>query len=181
MPRGAGDAPSRRGALRAPSLVGGSFAEGTRNDGLTSVAGRLHNGERSLTELTSDLMAANEEYCSPPLPAEEVAKIARSIHRREPCKAGPVVTDKVLAVVDALEEASEGRRVRGIRGATGWSIYHAGLDLLRRYGREHPEGVELSIDVRTWAFSAGTSAASVSRFIRRCPLVRYQKRRSGRR
>src|SRR5215208_543411 len=70
-------------------------------------------------------------------------------------------------------------------GGSDWSIYRAGLELARRYGREHSDarghGVKLSVDVRTWAQFAGTHAGTVSRFIRRSPLVRTLRRGSGRR
>jgi Bifunctional DNA primase/polymerase, N-terminal/Primase C terminal 1 (PriCT-1) len=159
---------------------GGPIPEGTRNDTLTSIAGRLHDGRRDEHQLFTDLMAVNEARCSPPLSAEEVAKIAKSIYGRTPCKAAPEVTPEVGAVVDELLALASERAVKGIRGASGWAIYHAGLDLLRKYGREHPDGLEMDIDMRTWALNAGCCAATVSKFIRRSPLVRFEKRGLGR-
>jgi hypothetical protein len=155
--------------------------EGTRNDTLTSIAGRLHDGTRTLEQLVTDLLAVNEARCTPPLEEVEISTIAVSIHRREPCKAAPKVTPAVLAAVGDLETAASERAKRGMSGATGWSIYMAGLEAARRFGAEHPDGVELSLDLRTWAQMAGTHAATVSRFIRRCALVRQLRRGSGRR
>jgi DNA-binding transcriptional ArsR family regulator len=57
----------------------------------------------------------------------------------------------------------------------------AGLDALREYGQEHPEGAELSIDVRSWAQRAGTTHTTVSRFLGRTPLIRIVRRGKGRR
>ena len=158
---------------------GGSIPEGGRNSTLTSIAGRLHDGMRDLDELTRDLEAVNEARCTPPLDAREIRGIAASIYARTPCK--PAITPRVLAAVGYLREAAAGRPVRGMAGATGWSIYLAGLDALAEHGREHPEGATLSLDVRTWAQRAGTSRAAVSRHIRRSPLMRVIRRGSGRR
>jgi hypothetical protein len=173
--------PSRRREASTPFIdAGGPIHEGGRNRALTSTCGRLHDGRRDQDQLYTDLMAINEARCTPPLEADEVAKIARSIYGRTPCKAAPEVTPEVVAIVDELEAAASERAVKGIRGASGWAIYHAGLDLLRHYGREHPDGVGLDIDVRTWALNAGCCAATVSKFIRRSPLVGYEKRGLGR-
>ena len=158
---------------------GGSIPEGGRNSTLTSIAGRLHDGTRDLDELTRDLEAVNEARCTPPLDAREIRGIAASIYGGTPCK--PAITPRVLAAVGYLREAAAGRPVRGMAGATGWSIYLAGLDALAEHGREHPEGATLSLDVRTWAQRAGTSRATVSRHIRRSPLMRVIRRGSGRR
>jgi hypothetical protein len=157
--------------------AGPPIPEGGRNLELTRVAGRLHDG-RDLEGLVRDLSAVNDARCSPPVPEEEVTKIAASIYRRTPCNPAPAVTPRVLAAVERLEAIE--RPIRGIAGASGWSIYRAGLAALRELGREHPEGVTLSMDVRTWAQRAGTGRATVSRFIRRSPLVRVIRRGSGR-
>lgn len=174
------DDPTR--VVRKPvsvDVAGEPILEGTRDDALTRICGRLHDGSRTLEELTADLEQINAERCEPPLPYPQVAKIARSIHHRKPRKASPEVTPAVLAAVDYLESVE--RPVKGMAGGSGWSIYAAGLVLARRYGREHPDGVALSIDARTWAQLAGSHESTVSRFIRRSPLVRQLERGSGRR
>jgi hypothetical protein len=167
---------------RDPSTIGldtGPIPEGTRNETLARIAGRLHDGSRDAGTLASDLMAVNEARCTPPLPQAEIAGIAKSISRREPCKAAVQVSQRVLEVVEHL--ASIERPIKGMGGATGWSIYRAGLELLRRYGREHKDGLALSVDVRTWAQMAGTTHTSVRRFIGRTKLIRVTRKGSGRR
>jgi hypothetical protein len=167
-----------RGAVSIDTS-GPPIPDGERNDILTHICGRLHDGTRDLGELTRDLEAVNEARCTPPLDAGEVRGIAVSIYGRTPCK--PAITARVMATVGYLREAAAGRPVRGMAGATGWSIYLAGLDALAEHGREHPQGATLSLDVRTWAQRAGTSRATVSRHIRRSPLMRVIRRGSGRR
>jgi primase-like protein len=161
-------------------VAGEPIPETTRNNELTRIAGRLHDGARSLEDLTADLEAINAARCAPPLEASEVARIAASIHRRKPCRGkAPEVTPAVRAKVDYLESVE--RPVKGMAGGSGWSIYRAGLRLARRYGREHPDGVALSVDTRTWALEAGSGRSTVSRFVQRSPLVRLVRRGEGRR
>jgi predicted transcriptional regulator len=162
--------------------VGGpAIPSGERDDTLTKICGRLHDASRTLEDLISDLGDINRARCSPPLPDRQVVKIARSIFRRAPCKARPEVSNSVLHRLRYLREAAEGRAVRGMDGATGWSVYLAGLDALAEYGREHRDGLTLQMDARSWAQRAGTTRTSVSRFWRRSGLVRVLKRGSGRR
>ena len=171
--------PSRR---RDPSTIGidtGPIPEGTRNETLASIAGRLHDGTRDEPGLAEDLLAINNARCTPPLTEAEVRQIAKSIAGRDPCEPTVQVSERVLQAVDYL--ASVDRPIKGMGGATGWSIYRAGLELLRRYGREHPDGLILSVDVRTWAQMAGTTHTSVRRFIGRTTLIRVARKGSGRR
>jgi DNA-binding transcriptional ArsR family regulator len=171
--------PSRFPESSSIGLDTGPIPEGARNETLARIAGRLHDGTRDADALASDLMAVNEARCTPPLPTSEVRGIAKSIAHREPCKAAVEVSQRVLEVVEHL--ASIERPIKGMGGATGWSIYRAGLELLRRYGREHPDGLILSVDVRTWAQMAGTTHTSVRRFIGRTTLIRVARKGSGRR
>jgi hypothetical protein len=157
----------------------GPIPEGTRNETLASIAGRRHDGTRDELALADDLLAINNARCTPPLPETEVRQIAKSIAGRDACKPTVQVSERVLEVVDYL--ANVERPIKGMGGATGWSIYRAGLELLRRYGREHTDGVVLSVDVRTWAQMAGTTHTSVRRFIGRTSLIRVVRKGSGRR
>ncbi len=51
------------------ALDGEPIPEGQRDDTLTSIAGRLHDGTRNLEALTQDLEAINEAGASRPSPA----------------------------------------------------------------------------------------------------------------
>ena len=163
----------------AVDVAGPPIPDGGRNLELTRIAGRLHNGSRNLDALIRDLEGINFARCTPPLEGREVARIARSIYGRTPCKPAPTVTPRVKAAAEYLRSVE--RPVKGMGGATGWSVYRAGLEALAESGREHPEGVTLSLDVRTWAQRAGTSKAAVSRHVRRSPLMRTLKPGRGRR
>jgi hypothetical protein len=158
-------------------VAGPPIPEGQRNTTLTRIAGRLHDGTRTLDTLTRDLQDISDARCVPPLAAEETSAIAKSIHGRSPCKAAPTVTPRVEAAVDYLRSVQ--RPVKGMGGATAWSVYRAGLAACADLGQEHPEGVTLSLDVRSWAQRAGTSKAAVSRHVRRSPLMRVIRRGTG--
>ena len=58
--------------------------EGARNNTLTSLAGKLRNKGKDAESITELLLAANKDLCTPPLPANEVESIARSVSRYEP-------------------------------------------------------------------------------------------------
>jgi hypothetical protein len=154
-------------------VAGPPIPEGGRNLELTRIAGRLHDGTRDLEALTRDLEAINAARCVPPLEAAEVASIAKSISGKAPCKPAPTITPRVRAAVAYLRSVD--RPVKGMAGATSWSVYRAGLAACEEVGQEHPQGVTLSLDVRSWAQRAGTSKASVSRHVRRSPLMRILK------
>jgi hypothetical protein len=83
-----GDDPSTRTKRETLTLAlnGSPIEDGSRNITLTKIAGRLHDGTRSLEELIRDLHATNKARCKPSLYRHEVEKIAKSIHKREPCK-----------------------------------------------------------------------------------------------
>jgi len=69
-----GGIPFEEGRRRIP--------EGVRNDTLTSLAGFLRQrGDFDEEDISKILHQHNEKYCDPPLPPEEVDKIARGIQR----------------------------------------------------------------------------------------------------
>lgn len=180
--KGRAGASNATGANVGPVTVdvaGPPIPDGERNRELTRIAGRLHDGRRGLEQLTADLQAVNEARCLPPLPEDEVARIATSIYSKPPCNAAPEPTPWVKAAVLYLRGVE--RPVKGMGGATGWAIYNGLLDHAARYGREHEQGVALSIDMRTAAQLAATQASTVSRWLKRTELVSVIQRGSGRR
>ena len=64
-----------------------AFAEGGRNAGLTSLAGKLRAKGLDVEEMEAALLVANQKRCKPPLPESEVREIARSVGRYEPQQA----------------------------------------------------------------------------------------------
>ncbi|GAB4127861.1 MAG: bifunctional DNA primase/polymerase [Thermogutta sp.] len=76
--------PTPEEIAEAAAEYGGTFQEGSRNSGLTSLAGRMRRMGFGDHEILAALIAANRIRCSPPLPDNEVAAIARSICRYPP-------------------------------------------------------------------------------------------------
>ena len=64
--------------------VEGSIPDGERNNTLTSFAGTMRRRGMSETAILDALRAENNERCNPPLPDEEVARIAASVMRYPP-------------------------------------------------------------------------------------------------
>jgi hypothetical protein len=70
---------ARQRAGEAPERI----PEGRRNDTLTSLAGSMRRRGMDAPEIAPALLAVNERRCDPPLPEEEVWRIARGIERYE--------------------------------------------------------------------------------------------------
>lgn len=92
---------------------GGSIIQGGRNDALTSLAGTMRRSGFSEPEILAALQVANEMRCEPPLPAHEVASIARSACRYDPeyDAAGDAALGGMAA--DALLEKLDKKRSGG--------------------------------------------------------------------
>jgi DNA-binding MarR family transcriptional regulator len=140
---------------------GEPIPEGERDDTLARIAGRLHNGERSLEQLSEDLQAVNMARCTPPLSEEQVRKVAGSIHRRATSTAtgaGP----ETLGALDTLNTAVlDARSWKGIAGKTDRAIYRTLLLLARSYGRLLRHGVKVYVSERKLAELAGVSSRTV--------------------
>jgi putative DNA primase/helicase len=61
-----------------------TIRKGARNDSLYRLAGRLRRNGLTRLEIETVLLRVNTEECSPPLPQDEVKKIAESITRHAP-------------------------------------------------------------------------------------------------
>lgn len=66
------------------SVSTGNLIQGSRNDGLTAMAGSMRHNGMTESEILAALVVANETRCEIPLPASEVQQIARSVARYEP-------------------------------------------------------------------------------------------------
>jgi len=64
--------------------VNGGIPPGQRNDSLTSKAGAMRRSGCNEHEISEALQGINQRECRPPLDADEVAQIARSVARYEP-------------------------------------------------------------------------------------------------
>jgi Primase C terminal 1 (PriCT-1) len=138
---------------------GEAIYKGTRDITVTSIAGTLHDGTRNLRKLAADLEAINQSRCKPPLDRDEVEKIARSIHKRPPCKKGTgdvgvavrAALDHILFEVDVFYDW------RGAAGNTDRSVLVALVKHAATYGTLIPTGVRVSISMRQLALAAGVS------------------------
>jgi hypothetical protein len=72
-----------RNSLGAQSLSSkdGPITESKRNAELTVLAGRMRQYGASQSSIEAKLLQVNKERCSPPLPDDEVLRIARSKKR----------------------------------------------------------------------------------------------------
>jgi Bifunctional DNA primase/polymerase, N-terminal/Primase C terminal 1 (PriCT-1)/AAA domain len=69
--------------------IGETIPEGTRNEALASLAGSMRRRGASEAEIRAALKVANRDRCRPPLPAEDVERVARSIARYKPDTPSP--------------------------------------------------------------------------------------------
>jgi DNA-binding transcriptional ArsR family regulator len=149
-------------------VAGPPIPEGGRNTTLTRIAGRLHDGTRTLDTLTRDLAAINAARCVPPLEAAEVSVIAKSISGKAPCKpAGPEATPEVLEALDSVEARLWRIGWRGMGELSARDVYVALILVGRAHGTLIPAGVRVSISVRALALAAGVSKRTAHYAIKR--------------
>jgi len=148
----------------APSVGvnGPPILQGSRDDTLARIAGRLHDGTRSLDDLTAELLEINARRCEPPLPDQEVVKVARSIHGREPCRAGGAPAPEFLEALEEIEkdlyERDRTGQWTGMGGKSERDAVAAAIRLGRRVGGEIiPGGLKLSTSIREWALESAIS------------------------
>jgi hypothetical protein len=139
------------------ALDSGPIPAGTRDDTLTRIAGRLHDGARTLEELTGELLEVNTNRCLPPLPDTQVEKVARSIHARTPCKESTQATPEVLEILDEIEATLWRIGWRGMGELSARDVYVALIIFARRHGTLIPTGVRVSISIRDLALLAAVS------------------------
>lgn len=167
-PRSPG-APGRNRSRTSIPDDGEPIHDGTRDETLTRIAGRLHDGTRDAAQLEGDLQAVNEARCIPPLPAEQVRKIAASIHRRGPCRrSAPAQDPETLDVLDRIEAASLwANEWKGSRWKVPRSVLVAIIKQARRHGTLIPAGVRVTMSTRALALAAAASHPSTLKAIRR--------------
>ncbi len=152
------------GAESAPD-DGGPIPDGTRDETLTRIAGRLHDGTRDLAQLEDALHEVNEARCIPPLPPEQVRKIARSVFRYEPCRRArrePSQDPETAQALAAIERALLAGEYKGKSGKTTYSIFVAALKLARKYGTLVDDGVRVEVSTRQLALAAAVSRRTIA-------------------
>jgi Bifunctional DNA primase/polymerase, N-terminal/Primase C terminal 1 (PriCT-1) len=152
-----------RSGLSTPD-DGNPIPDGRRNETLASIAGRLHDGTRDLSQLEDALLNINEARCLPPLPPEQVRRIARSIYRYEPCRPTRREPDEeTVQALAVIEQSIMRREYKGKGGKTKYSIAVAALKLARKYGTRVERGVRLEVSDRQLALATATSRRSIVR------------------
>lgn len=150
-----------------PDDIGGPIHEGSRDETLTRIAGRLHDGTRDAAQLEDDLQAVNEARCIPPLPPDQVRKIARSVYRYEPCRPSRHEPDpETVEALAKIERALMARECKGQSGKTDYSIAVAALKLARKYGTLVEDGVRVEVSARQLALAAAVSRRTVANKIK---------------
>jgi hypothetical protein len=140
------------------AVDGPPILEGERDDTLASIAGGLHDGTRSRADLEDELQEINEARCVPPLPPGQVGKIARSIHKRTPCKPGhPELSTDTFEALDAVEAGLWCREWRGMGGKSERDALIFLIKQARHHGELVAAGVRVSISVRAWALGTAVS------------------------
>lgn len=77
----------REGRCDFAGRVGEHIPSGNRNGTLTSLAGTMRRRGMGAEEIFAALEVTNRQRCEPPLPTEEVRRIAQSVSRYEPERA----------------------------------------------------------------------------------------------
>ena len=143
----------------------GPIPEGGRNNTLASIGGRLRACGFDLDGIEDALLRINAERCTPPLEEPEVRKIAASVARYAPGKAGPDAD--TLATLEEIEHSFWRAEWPGMGGKSERSVVAVLIKVARRHGRLIPGGVEISIDHRTLALAAATSRRTVGKVLKR--------------
>ncbi len=162
----------------AAGLDGPPIPDGGRNDSLARIAGRLHDGGRSLDQLDADLQAVNERRCQPPLDPREVSKVARSIHARTPCGA-PGPAEEALEALRGCERELEAREWPRVGGKSDRDVYVALIKLARKRGSLIAAGVRVSVSIRALALEAGSSTRTIQKRLWSLRLAGLVRRDGG--
>ncbi len=154
---------------RAIPDEGEPIHEGGRDETLTRLAGRLHDGTRSLPQLEDDLQAVNQTRCIPPLPSEQVRKIAHSVSRYEPCRPARRDASQDPETSVALAEVERiilGREWKGKGGKTRYSLCVAWLKMARRHAMREEGSLKLQVSWRELALAAGVSRVTAMKNVK---------------
>ncbi len=101
-------------------VIGGKIQEGGRNAELTSLAGVCRRQGMLEADIILELAGQNQRRCVPPLPVEEVRKIAASVARYKPTEDLIPMTDTGLAERFAKQH---GDKVRYVWAWRKWLVW----------------------------------------------------------
>jgi hypothetical protein len=144
---------------------GRAIPEGSRDDTLTRIAGRLHDGTRSLDDLAAELLEINIRRCEPPLPESQVLKVAKSIHGKEPCRSGrPRELDELVGV---LSDYWHGQGWKKFAGKSDARFVRALIREGRRIGTVIPMGLRVEESYREMAETIGVHVNTITNIVKR--------------
>lgn len=146
---------------------GEPIPEGVRNCSLFGFGLDLSHQGLSPGEVLEELLAINEQRCSPPLDTAEVKKIAGSACRPEYARRRKKLTPEALELIAALEKAWLATAWKGVGGKTEASVLRSLMVMAKRHGELITAGIRVSLSVRDLALAAGVSFVTVSRVTKR--------------
>jgi hypothetical protein len=161
------DAVKIRGITTAASVSadGPAILEGTRDVTLTRIAGRLHDGTRRLDDLAAELLEINARRCEPPLPDQQVVKVARSIHEREPCRPGrPKEVDELVGV---LSDYWHGQAWKKLAKKSEARFARALIREGRKFGKRVTTGLWVEKSFRQMAEILGVHRNTITNLVKR--------------
>jgi Bifunctional DNA primase/polymerase, N-terminal len=161
------DAVKVRGITTTASVSadGPVILEGTRDVTLTRIAGRLHDGTRGLDDLAAELLEINAQRCDPPLPDQQVLKVARSIRGLEPCRPGrPKEVDELVGV---LSDFWHGQTWKKLAKKSEARFARALIREGRKFGKRVPGGLRVEKSFRQMAEILGVHRNTVSNLVGR--------------
>jgi hypothetical protein len=142
-----------------------AILEGTRDVTLTRIAGRLHDGIRSLDDLVEELLKINAQRCDPPLPDQQVLKVARSIHGREPCRPGrPKEVDEL---VGDLSDYWHGQTWKKMAKKSEARFARALIREGRKFGKRVTTGLWVEKSFRQMAEILGVHRNTITNLVKR--------------
>jgi hypothetical protein len=166
-PKRASEAAQARNITTATSVgaCGPPIPQGSRDNTLARIAGRLHDGTRSLDDLTAELLEINARRCEPPLPDQQVVKVARSIQGREPCRPGrPKEVDELVGV---LSDYWHGQTWKRLAKKSEARFARALIREGRKFGKKVPTGLRVEKSFRQMAEILGVHRNTITNLVKR--------------
>src|SRR5215213_7321335 len=166
-PKRASEASKVRSIATATSVgaSGPPIPQGSRDDTLARIAGRLHDGTRGLEDLAAQLLEINAQRCEPPLPDRQVLKVARSIHGLEPCRPGrPNEVDELVGV---LSDYWHGQMWKKLAKKSEARFARALIREGRKFGKRVPTGLRVEKSFRQMAEILGVHRNTVGNLVKR--------------
>jgi hypothetical protein len=147
------------------AVDGPPILQGSRDDTLARIAGRLHDGTRDLDDLAAELLEINARRCEPRLPDQQVVKVARSIHGREPCRPGrPKEVDELVEVLSDYWHSQTWKRLaKKSEARFARALIREG----RKFGKRVTTGLRVEKSFRQMAEILGVHRNTITNLVKR--------------